>query len=372
MIELFKDDILLFPTSYDEIKQRIRKIEPVKYGKTRNFTDGAVTYLSPYISRGVISTRQILTDLLDRGYQPKAIEKIIQELAWRDYWQQIWIAKGNAIDDDLKNAQIPIFNNKISQAIVNATTGITAIDTAITNLYKTGYLHNHVRMYIASIACNISKSHWKLPAQWMYYHLLDADWASNALSWQWVAGSNSHKKYYANQENINKYCYTQQKNTFLDVPYESFDTLPVPEVLKDVFVPKLKTHLPPKSPLTINNNVPSFIYNFYNLNPLWKRGINANRILLLEPSHFKKYPVSQQTIDFVLSLSKNIKEIQIFVGEFKELVELYFINDVYFIEHPLNNHYQGTEEPRNWMFNVKGYYSSFFSFWKKCKKKLNY
>ena len=51
----------------------------------------------------------------------------------------------------------------------------------------------------------------------MYYHLLDGDWASNALSWQWVAGSNANKKYYANQDNINKYFNSSQKQTFLDV-----------------------------------------------------------------------------------------------------------------------------------------------------------
>ena len=55
-------------------------------------------------------------------------------------------------------------------------------------------------MYIASIVCNIAKSHWKLPTKWFYYYLLDGDLASNNLSWQWVCGANSSKKYYANQE----------------------------------------------------------------------------------------------------------------------------------------------------------------------------
>jgi deoxyribodipyrimidine photo-lyase len=98
----------------------------------------------------------------------------------------------------------------------------------VEELKQTGYMHNHLRMYVAAIACNIGHSHWHLPARWMYYHLLDADWASNALSWQWVAGSFSSKKYYANQENINKYCHTQQRNTFLDVSYEAYETMPTP------------------------------------------------------------------------------------------------------------------------------------------------
>jgi deoxyribodipyrimidine photo-lyase len=91
---------------------------------------------------------------------------------------------------------------------------------------------------------------------------------------------------------------------------------------------------------------------------------------LLEPSHFKQYPVSQKTIDFIVDLSKNIENIQIYVGEFNELITNYNLGSLYYKEHPLNDHYQGTEEPRDWMFAVKGYYPSFFAFWKKCKKEI--
>ncbi|MGB5666548.1 MAG: FAD-binding domain-containing protein [Maribacter sp.] len=372
MNDLFNNEIPIFTTAYKEIKQRINNIDPIKYGKTRNFIDGAVTYLSPYISRGVISTNQIFSEILKRGYHLETIEKFIQELAWRDYWQQIWISKGDAINADLKNRQNPISNTSIPKAIVNARTGIEAIDTAINTFYNTGYLHNHLRMYIASITCNIGYSYWKLPAQWMYYHLLDADWASNALSWQWVAGANSNKKYYANQENINKYCYTHQKDTFLDVSYDVFSKLKTPEILRDIAILNLETTLPTSTPIIINETLPTLLYNFYNLDPLWKKDISANRILLLEPSYFKQYPVSQKTIDFVLALSGNIKNIQVYVGEFDALVRSYTFRNIYYKEHPINRHYSGFEEPREWIFDVKGYYPSFFTFWKKCKKHLTY
>ncbi|MEM9001450.1 MAG: FAD-binding domain-containing protein [Bacteroidota bacterium] len=359
-----------FSTRYPNIVQRIHAIDPITYGSTRNFIDGAVTYLSPYISRGVVSTRQVFNSVLQRGYRLKDIEKFIQELAWRDYWQQLWVAKGDAINTDLKKRQHPVGNTAISAAIVNATTGIEAIDTAIAHFYATGYLHNHVRMYIASVACNIAQSHWKLPAHWMYYYLLDADWASNALSWQWVAGANSPKKYYANQENINRYCYTTQKDTFLDVGYDAFATLEIPKVLQELNPLCLETPLPAAHPITIDDTLPTLLYNFYNLDPLWKEEISANRILLLEPSHFKAYPVSQKTIDFVLGLSKNIKDIQVYVGEFHQLIDSYALQNIHYKEHPLNSHYQGTEMPRDWMFDVRGYYPSFFAFWKKCKKEI--
>ena len=95
--------------------------------------------------------------------------------------------------------------------------------------------------------------------------------------------------------------------------------------------------------------------------------------MLLEPSHFKQYPVSQKTINFIIKLAKdNIENIQIYVGEFDTLVSEYKLENLFFKEHPLNKHYQGTEDSRDWMFDVQGYFPSFFSFWKKCKKQLTY
>ena len=372
MTHLFKEEIELFPTNFNEILQRVDGINPLKYGTSRNFIDGAVTYLSPYISRGVISTKYILNRLLSNGHDPIKIEKFIQELTWRDYWQKIWVEKGASINSDLKNTQEMVSNYGIPNSVVKGSTGIKAIDQAIFEFYKTGYIHNHLRMYIASIACNIAQSHWKQPAQWMYYYLLDADWASNALSWQWVAGSNSNKKYYANQENINKYCYTHQKVTFLDIQYEEFQNLKIPESLQEIAEINLSTCLPSKGPIIINQSLPTLIYNFYNLDPLWHKDKRANRILLLEPSHFKKYPISQNSMDFMLQLAENIDTKQVYVGEFKDFINEFKVKNIYYKEHPLNTHYSGQEESRDWMFNVKEHYSSFFSYWKKCKLELTY
>ena len=371
MLELF--DNKMFPCEYSDILDRVNSFNPNKYSTTRNYINGSVSYLSPYISRGVISTKFILGKLLHNKYNLFKIEKFIQELAWRDYWQQVWVWKGNDIDSDLKHTQFPIKNSSLPRAIIDAETGISAIDKSILNFYETGYMHNHMRMYVASIVCNIAQSHWKVPAKWMYYYLLDADWASNSLSWQWVAGSNSNKKYFVNQENINKYCFTNQKNTFLDVEYAAFQKFEIPECLKQTNFLNLKTSLPSSDQIIFDNTHPTLLYNFYNIDPTWKKNLKANKILLLEPSHFEKYPVCKNTIDFILDLAKkNISSIQIYVGEFKDFIKDHNVKEVYYKEHPTNRHYQGVEEPRDWMFEVSGYYPSFFSFWKKCKKQLNY
>ncbi len=365
----------MFTTSYQEILKQVDAIDPIQYGKTRNHISGAVTKLSPYISRGVISTKQIAAIVLNKGYKPYAIDSFLKELAWRDYFQQVWIALGDDINKDIKQPQPNVGNASIAKAIMDAATSIEAIDKGINDLYATGYMHNHLRMYVASIVCNISKSHWKLPAQWMYYHLLDADWASNACSWQWVAASFSSKKYYANQENINKYCNTNQHNTFLDIAYENFETLAIPTQLKQIISLELKTILPLQQEIIIDNTVPTFIYNFYNLDCLWHQNESGNRVLLLEPSHFKQYPIATKTIEFIITLANNIKDIQVYVGEFNELVQEYSLTNIYFKEHPTAKHYKGIEESRDWMFkDVTGYHPSFFSYWKKCEKilKLHY
>ena len=367
---LFENEIELFPSSYKEILRRIDRIDPVKYGKTRNYVNGSVSYLSPYISRGVISTKFVFTHLIERGIHPERMEKFIQELAWRDYWQQVWVHRKDAINSDLKNMQQPVANFAIPKGIIDSKTGVEVIDKAILALYRNGYMHNHMRMYVASVTCNVAQSHWKIPAKWMYYHLLDADWASNALSWQWVAGSNSQKKYYANQDNINKYFFSNQKNTFLDKSYGSIADMDVPDQLLETVDLILETQLPEKKDIMIDESLPTLLYNFYNLDPNWKKDKSVNRILLLEPSHFKQYPVSKNSIDFMLRLSSNIDGIQIYVGEFEELASTFNLKNIHFKEHPLSSHYKGKKEQRDWMFSVQGSFPSFFRFWKQCKKEL--
>ncbi|MFK8039416.1 MAG: FAD-binding domain-containing protein [Crocinitomicaceae bacterium] len=359
----------MFKAGYADILEQLAYIDPKRYAASRNYIDGDVTYLSPYISRGVISTKIVYEYLKKEGYNLRKIEKFIQELAWRDYWQHIWVEKLEDINSDLKHAQPQVENNEIPESIIEGNTGINAVDIAIKELYSTGYMHNHLRMYLASIACNQAKSHWYNPSKWMYYHLLDGDWASNALSWQWVAGSNSNKQYVANQKNINQYTKTEQFNSFLDVEYDELPLKEIPLQLKATTIFDWQTNLPSKKPVHINPALPVIIYNSYNLDPIWRADESANRILLLEPSHFLKYPVSKKVLSFIDELSKNIPNIQIFVGEFDEL-KAKTSSIIFFKEHPTARHYVGIQDERDWMFSVKGYYSSFFSFWKKCKKEI--
>lgn len=360
-----------FSTDKVEVSQLLNEINPAVYARTRNYLDGAVTYFSPYISRGVLSTKMVFDHLKKQNYAWEEVEKLVQELAWRDFFQLIWKRLGNDINLDIKQAQEQVKRWDLPQALREPDTGIQAIDSGIQELYDSGYMHNHVRMYTAALACNIGRYHWSEPARWMYYHLLDADWASNACSWQWVAGAFSQKKYFANQENINKHTGTKQTNTYLDVSYEEITDVDIPGQLMQGEKAVWKTNLPETdADFHLNSDLPTLIYNWYNLDFEWHKEKNCNRVLLLEPSVFECYPVGDKSIKFMLDLAQNINGIQLFVGVFEELRRIAGESTFIFKEHPLNQ-YEGLEEPRDFLTPIPTKsFNSFFGFWKSIEKQL--
>ncbi len=360
-----------FCTDYAGILGKLDALEPRQYAATRNHLNGAVSRLSPYISRGVISLRQAAAAALQRCRLYEA-EKFIQELAWREYWQRVWEARDTEIFTDLRQPQAGVRHREMVTALEETRTGITVIDNGIEAFYQSGYLHNHLRLYIASLACNIAGAHWLTPSRWMYYHLLDGDLASNSLSWQWVAGSFSAKKYYCNQHNINYHSGSRQTGTCLDRDVASLAGMDLPPQLEAHQPFSAVTTLPATAPLQIRPGLPVLLYNAYQLDPRWHADTAAQRILLLEPSHYRQYPVSEKVLQFILDLRRNIPGLQVFTGEFAELVQqLPPDTELRFKRHPAFRHYQGCAEPPEWLFpEVSGYFPSFSAYWKQCSRHL--
>ena len=358
-----------FPSlNLSELKEKVLQFDPVRYAKTRNFIHGGVSELSPYISRGVISTRWVYETLISAGHTPKLMEKFVQELAWRDYWQYRCLSEPHRIEvQQLK--VISESRSGIPNAVLDAQTQIDSINHGVKQLYETGYMHNHVRMYTASLVCNVAQCHWLYPAQWMYYHLLDADWASNAFSWLWVNGKMNGKVYYANQENINYYTKSQQRHTYLDIDYAEFPHMAIPEELTSLSIPELTTNLPKTDPLNTPIHETCFIYSIYNLDPQWHLHEQGKRILLLEPSHFKHYPISDKNLAWIIRLAeKLIPDLQVIVAEWNN-IKPYLLGKVFVKEHPFNS-VDGIIESRNWLCPVTGHFNSFFAYWKKAEKHL--
>lgn len=197
------------------------------YAERRNFDSGPgrhdnVSTLSPYIRHRLIAESEVVAAVL-RVHSPAAAEKFIQEVCWRTYWKgwleqrpSVWTAylqylaaQRDALQDDQALAA------DVSAAM-QGNTGIACIDAWAGELIETGYLHNHARMWFASIWIFTLRLPWVVGADFFLRHLLDGDPASNTLSWRWVAGLHTPgKTYLARADNIATYTggrFTPERN----------------------------------------------------------------------------------------------------------------------------------------------------------------
>jgi len=190
-------------------EEKLAGVDPIAYARTRNFGDGKITRLSPYIHHGILSLNEVRNHALSRCSEPVQITKFIQELAWRDFWQRLLAAHPEWAWDDIESYKTGFsahdYADVLPADIADGNTGVACIDAFIKELTQTGYVHNHARMYLASYVVHFRRVKWQAGAQWFLHHLLDGDLASNNLSWQWVASTFSHKPYLFNLENVDKY-----------------------------------------------------------------------------------------------------------------------------------------------------------------------
>ena len=205
---------------------RISAIQPSAYARTRNHLDGAVTGLSPWVTHGVVTLHDVLAEVL-RGHRLPADHKLVYEFGWREYFRHVWAHEGDGILQSLHAGLLDDarYSRALPEDIREARSGVPVIDQAVRTLYTTGTLHNHARMWLASYVVHLRKAHWRAGADWMVAHLLDGDLASNHLSWQWVAGTASHKPYLFNAENVARFAPPEwhSPGTCIDCSYEELD-----------------------------------------------------------------------------------------------------------------------------------------------------
>jgi deoxyribodipyrimidine photo-lyase len=359
----------LFPatTTKDELRTYLERFDVIAYAKTRNHLSGTVSRLSPFITRGVITLPEIRHIVLQR-YSTKDAEKFIQELAWREYWQQVWFAKQNDIFRDLRFPRTDWSHEELVEAIVRGKTEVTVIDEAIHSLYESGYMHNHARMWVAMLACNVGKAHWYDMSRWLYYHLLDGDLASNTLSWQWIAGTNAGKRYVANQSVINSCSDIKQVRSYLTLQREEVGEGPVPEILKTT-TPFPYTTTYPESDDYDKTTAIALLYSPWTLNPDWRSNTIAERILLIEPRWFDLFPVSPAVLEFICSVARTqIPGIKIVVSDANQL-DFSKETEIYSQAYPMHQDWLGVVDAVPRLFpHVVGYYPSFFKFWEACQK----
>lgn len=187
----------------------VQTVDPAQYAKSRNFLNGAVTRLSPYIRYGVLSLAEIRDRILQVVQHPDEATKLINELGWRDYWQRLYFKLGDGVwqDQEPYKTGYPAaaYTSTLPDDIASGTTGLVCIDSFSQQLRATGYLHNHQRLWTAAYIIHWRRVRWQAGAIWFLQHLLDGDPASNNMSWQWVASTFSHKPYFFNRENLERY-----------------------------------------------------------------------------------------------------------------------------------------------------------------------
>ncbi len=194
------------------------------YTNKRNYDFGPnnrknTSNLSKYITHGILCEEEIIKTSLAK-YEYQEIEKFIQEILWRIYWKG-WLEKRPAVwsdyIDDLIKLKIENKNNKAYNDAINADTKIECFNDWVRELKKFGYLHNHTRMWFASIWIFSLKLPWQLGAEFFFKYLLDGDNASNTLSWRWVAGLQTKgKNYVAESWNIQKFTNNKYRNINLE------------------------------------------------------------------------------------------------------------------------------------------------------------
>ncbi|PXA05039.1 DNA photolyase [Coraliomargarita sinensis] len=185
----------------------------LEYAVQRNYDNGpdtkaSVSKLSPWIRIRLLPEWEVVTAVLEQ-HSPADASKFIDEVCWRTYWKG-WLQMRPSVWQNYLNERAALLEDFRShvgyQRAIEGRTGIECFDSWNQELLDHNYLHNHARMWYASIWIHTLKLPWQLGADWFLRHLLDGDPASNTLSWRWVAGLQTRgKTYLARPDNIRKY-----------------------------------------------------------------------------------------------------------------------------------------------------------------------
>jgi len=194
------------------------------YSKSRNFDFGPkdrsnISCLSPYITHGIISELELIKKSLSKFSFSKN-EKFIQEILWRTYWKGWLELRPNVWTDyldELKKIRKDFRDNNDYKNAIEGNTNIECFNEWVKELKENNYLHNHARMWFASIWVFTLELPWQLGAEFFMKHLYDGDAAVNTLGWRWVSGIQTKgKNYLASEWNIKKFTNNRFNNIKLN------------------------------------------------------------------------------------------------------------------------------------------------------------
>lgn len=241
----------------------LHNIDALAYGRNRHFINGAVTHLSPYMRYGCLTLNETF-EFVKTQFGLNA-DKLLVQLAWRDFWRQVWMASGDDIFSEMEPAKVSLGYAPLGGDITQGNTHLLCIDGIVRDLLTTGYVHNHARMWLASYIVHHRKIDWRAAADWFEAHLLDGDMASNHLSWQWVASTFSSKPYFFTKVDLGrytgeKYCAHCAAACPFNADYETLNNqlFTAPEVLeaKKYTITRL-----PKNAVSIHTSMAVFVHD---------------------------------------------------------------------------------------------------------------
>ena len=285
----------------------------LEYSKLRNFDFGIqnrknISLLSPYVSHGIVSEIEIINKVLKKHLFNKS-EKFIQEVLWRIYWKGWLELRPNVWDDYLINLKTYRQKYKTDKNYLNAVMGNTNIQCFndwVKELKETNYLHNHARMWFASIWIFTLDLPWELGAEFFLKHLYDGDSASNTLGWRWVAGIQTPgKNYLASEWNIKKFTNNRYEKIKLNESAKSKISNKIYSISKSDF---LSSEITDGKILLIFDNNLSFEFSDF-------KDQKFNKILIVNSNEGRKISLSNRVIKFKESLLhdqlERLKEIPI-------------------------------------------------------------
>ena len=346
----------------------------LEYSKLRNFDFGPqkrnnTSCLSPYVTHGLINEVEIINKSLNKFSFAKN-EKFIQEVLWRVYWKGWLELRPNVWTDylkDLKDIKENFKDNKDYLNAIESKTDIECFNEWVNELKKFNYLHNHTRMWFASIWIFTLNLPWQLGAEFFMKHLFDGDAASNTLGWRWVAGIQTQgKNYLATEWNIKKFT----NNRFQSVKINEEAAPKITEksysiINKDFTNPKL---LEDRILLVFDNNLSIELTDFKNHNfkkiliisntnetrkiQLSENTINFKTLLIndqLNRLKEKSIPVEIIKIDELKNIKEPVYSLYPTVGENLDYLQLNQSNNIEFIYREIDQF--------SWQFCNKGFFN---------------
>jgi len=275
----------------------------LEYTKLRNFDFGIqnrknISCLSPYVTHGVINEIEIINKVLKKHLFVKS-EKFIQEVLWRIYWKGWLELRPGVWGDYLINLKTHREKYKTDKNYLNAIEGFTNIqcfDDWVKELKETNYLHNHARMWFASIWIFTLDLPWELGAEFFLKHLYDGDAASNTLGWRWVAGIQTLGKHYlAFEWNIKKFTNNRYEKIKLNESSKPKFSNKIYSISKNDFLnPEI---IDGKILLIFDNNLSFEISDFQDK--------KFNKVLIVNSNKSREISLSDRVIKFKESLLKD-------------------------------------------------------------------